>query len=144
MQYKAVAHTRDATLDELIDEMHELEEKLENLGEVHHVLYRAIIEQMDEIGATVARSETHVAKLTPKVTYDQSVLAKLREITDPEDLAGVYTPEHEEVRKVPEKWNMVRGKKLLRLGNDHRQIIASAKKFSANPSLKIYRNDTTP
>lgn len=143
MQYKAVAHTRDATLDELIDEMHELEAKLSNLGEVHHVLYRSIVEKMEEQGATVARSETHVAKLTPKVTYNQSVLAKLREITDPEDLEGVYTPEHEEVRKVPEKWNMVRGKKLLKLGNEHQSIIADAKQFSANPSLKIYRNDTT-
>ena len=136
MRYEDVEGMKDKTVGDLIDEIAHIEGELERYGKVHLFLYRAIIEEMDEIGATVARSDTHVAKLTPKISYDKAILARLREITDPEDLDGVYTPEHEEVRKVPEKWDMVRGKKLLRLGNEHQSIIADAKIYR-NPTLKV-------
>jgi PHP family Zn ribbon phosphoesterase len=138
MNYQDVKVTKGKTVSELIDEMAIVEEKLESLGKVHLFLYRAIIEGMEEMKATLAKSEKYAAELTPKISYDSSVLAKLREITDPSDLDGVYTPEHEEVKKVPEKWNMVKGKKLLKLGNDHQAIIDDAKIFG-NPSLKIYK-----
>jgi len=136
MRYEDVEGMKDKTVGDLIDEIAHIEGELERYGKVHLFLYRAIIEEMDEIGATVARSETHVAKLTPKVTYDQSVLAKLREITAPEDLEGIYTPEREVVKVEAERWNMVRGKKLLRLGNEHQSIIADAKIYR-NPTLKV-------
>ena len=135
MKYKDV--NWDANLQELIDEIKSLEDKLQNLGEAHYIVSRQIIEKMEEDGATIARSDKHVAKLTPKVSYDSSILANLREITAPEDLVGVYSPEHQEVRTVPEKWNMTKGKKLLKLGNDHKAIIDDAKIFG-NPSLKVY------
>ena len=138
MNYRDIAGTRDATTAELIDEIKVIEDELDKLGKEHYFLYRTIVEQMGRDGATVARSEENVAKLTPKISYDSTVLARLREITDPEDLEGVYTPEHEEVRKVPERWNMTKAKKLLRLGNDHSAIIDDAKIFG-NPSLKVYQ-----
>ena len=137
MNYRQVEDTSDATIPELIDQIKGVEDKLENLGEAHYLLYRQIIEEMEKDGATIARSENHVAKLTPKVSYDSTILAKLREITDPEDLDGVYTPEHEEVRKVPEKWNMTKGRALVIFGNAHSAIIEDAKIFG-NPTLKVY------
>jgi len=137
MNYEDAWTMKDVPLNDLIDQIKDVEDKLKNLGEAHYLLYRQIIEEMEKDGATIARSETHVAKLTPKVTYDHTVLAKLREITHPEDLDGVYTPEHEEVRKVPEKWNMTKGRKLLKLGNEHQAIIDDAKIFG-NPTLRVY------
>ena len=135
MNYRDIVLT--ASLEEVIDEIKCVEDELENLGEKHYILYRQIVEAMGDTGATIARSEKHVAKLTSKITYDSTILAKLREITDPEDLEGVYTPEHEEVRKVPEKWNMTKGRTLVKFGNEHQAIIDDAKIFG-RPSLKVY------
>jgi len=135
MNYKDISKTDK--LEDVIDEIKAVEDQLENLGEKHYILYRQVVEAMEDQGATIARTDTHVAKLTPKVSYDPSILAKLREITDPEDLDGVYTPEHEEIRMVPERWNMTKGRKLLKLGNDHQAIIEDAKIFG-NPSLKVF------
>jgi len=137
MNYEDAWTMKDVPLNDLIDQIKDVEDKLQNLGEAHYLLYRQIIEEMEKDGATIARSENHVAKLTPKVSYDSTILAKLREITDPEDLDGVYTPEHEEVRKVPEKWNMTKGRTLVKFGNEHSAIIEDAKIFG-NPTLKVY------
>ena len=142
MNYREITRFSGVPLGELIDQMKDIEDKLENLGEVHRILYRSIMEEMEEQGATIARSETNVAKLTPRVTYNSTILAKLREITDPEDLIGVYKPEHEEVRRVPEKWNMSKGRKLLKLGHEHQAIIDDAKQFGL-PGLTVYKRETS-
>jgi hypothetical protein len=70
------------------------------------------------------------------VTYDAAILAGLREITDPEDLAGIYYPAHEEVRQVPERWNMSKGRKLVKHSADHAAIIQDAKIYGS-PRVKI-------
>ena len=137
MNYEDAWTMKDVPLCDLIDQIKDIEDKLQNLGEAHYLLYRQIIEEMEKDNATIARSEKHVAKLTPKVSYDSTILAKLREITDPEDLDGVYTPERQVVKVEAERWNMTKGRKLLKFGNEHQAIIEDAKIFG-NPTLKVY------
>lgn len=127
MRVEALDEAIDATFDELVDELESVRRKLRNLDEARWMLESRVVELMDADGATEARTETGTVVLSRPVTYDYSILAQLREITSPADLGDIYAPEHEETTQVPEKWNMVRGKRLAKLGNTHRGIIDDAK-----------------
>ena len=95
-----------------------------------------IVEVMEQEGATVMRAGDRTVKISRPVTYDATILAGLREITDPLDLDGVYTPAHDEVKRIPEKWDMVKGRRLQNLGNNHRTLIERAKIFG-NPRIEV-------
>ncbi len=126
----------DFTLSELVEELEQVTLKIKHLGEAHWMLERRIVELMEENGATEARTEAGTVTLSYPITYSYSVLANLREITSPEDLEDCYTPEHEEVTRKPEKWDMTKAKKLGKLGKTHRDIIEDAK-MKGLPKIKI-------
>jgi hypothetical protein len=126
----------DFTFEELIDELSSVRVQLKHLKEALWMLEGRIVEVMTEEGATVMRAGERTVKISRPVTYDATILAGLREITDPLDLDGIYAPEHDETRRIPEKWDMVRGKKLSRLGSNHRTLIERAKIFG-NPRIEV-------
>lgn len=55
--------------------------------------------------------------------YDDSILCELRERLSPEDLTGVYTPEHEETVTIQAKWDGRRLPGLKRFGGEIADII---------------------
>jgi len=143
------------TVDEVVAELVDVRKTISALQEAEYILSRQIIEAMEEDGSermrtpagivTIPKSVTYDAAILaglreitiPKsVTYDAAILAGLREITDPEDLAGIYYPEHEEVRQVPERWNMSKGRKLVKHSGEHAAIIEDAKIYG-RPKVKI-------
>ena len=127
---------RDATLDEVVAELVDIRERLKAMQEAEYLLSRQIIEAMEDDGSERMRTEAGIVTISKSVSYDTSILAKLREITDPTDLEDCYTPEHDEVRRVPEKWDMARGRKLIRHSGDHAAIIEDAKIFGS-PKVKV-------
>lgn len=140
MELSKLQEAVDFTFDELIDELCDVKKQQRNIDETRWMLERQIAELMDKEGASTMRTENHVVKLTRPVSYDTTKLSALREITDPLDLDGVYSPEHEEVRRVPERWNMSKGRKLLNLGRAHQSIIEKAKIFG-NPKIEVFEKD---
>ena len=130
----------DFSFEELIDEHASIRLKLKHLKEASWVLEGRIAELMALEGATERRAGDRTVKITRPVTYDYTILAQLREITDPLDLDGIYTPAHDEMKRIPEKWDMVRGRKLSRLGTDHRTLITSAKIYG-NPRIEVSPKD---
>lgn len=129
---------RDATLDEVVAELVDIRERLKAMQEAEYLLSRQIVEAMEDDGSERMRTEAGIVTVTKAVSYDASILARLREITDPADLEGIYTPEHDEVRRVPEKWDMARGRRLLKHSADHAAIIEDAKIYGS-PKVKVVR-----
>ena len=125
----------DLTVEELVEELVRARESLESQRATVYYVERALIEAMQARGATVVRTDGGEATLTTPVTYDPGILAKLREITSPDDLVG-YTPEREVVKREPEKWNMTQAKTLAKLSHDHSGIIEDAKIYG-NPKIKF-------
>jgi hypothetical protein len=130
------------SVEELIEELVAARGKLRALEQAVYLTERAVVEAMQERGATIIKSDAGEATLVTPVTYDYSVLARLREITSPDDLVG-YTPDREVVRREPERWNMTQAKTMAKMSHDHRAIIEDAKipgnpkvQFKAKPTIK--------
>jgi len=134
LTYADVVHT--STTDEVVAELVDVRAKIKALQEAEYLLGRQIVETMEADGSERMRTPAGIVTLPRSVTYDASILAGLREITDPADLDGIYTPEHEEVKRVPERWNMSKGRKLLKHSADHAAIIEDAKIYGS-PKVKI-------
>ena len=126
MRLSDVQHTVDLNLEEMVDELVAARATLEAQQRVVWYLEKAVIEGMQERGATVVKTASGEATLRTPVRYDYGVLAALREITSPDDLIG-YTPEREVVKREPERWNMTQAKTLAKLSHEHRAIIDDAK-----------------
>lgn len=126
------------TVQEAADNLFDLRERIKTLREAEYELYRVVIDGLNDLKATKLRTDKVTVTMTEPVTYDATILTRLREITDPSDLEGVYTPEHEEVTQVPERWNMSKGRKLLALGKEHKAIIEDAKIYG-QPKLAVER-----
>mgnify|MGYP003135042927 CR=1 FL=1 len=139
MEYSEIEGTRGMNLDETVERLLLIRKQLKKLTEVEYLLTREVIEQMDDIGATESRVTVGKVELSRPVTYDTNVLAGLREITSPEDLAGAYTPPHDVVRHVPGSWNMTKGRSLKKLSHQHSGIIEDAKIYG-RPRVKIEEN----
>tara|TARA_R110000765_G_scaffold403342_1_gene499373 strand:+ start:708 stop:1148 length:441 start_codon:yes stop_codon:yes gene_type:complete len=139
MDYSEIEGIKDVTLDDAVEQLADVRKQLKTLQEVEWVLYTEVVRQMDDIGATESRVEIGKVALTRPVSYDYSVLAGLREITDPEDLEGAYTPPHEEVQHIQESWNMTKAKPLKKLSHQHGSIIEDAKIFG-RPKITIEEN----
>ena len=122
---------RDATLDETVEQLVDVRERIEAMREAEYLLSRQIIETMEDDGSERMRTPSGIVTIPRSVSYDASILARLREITDPADLEDCYTPEHDEVRRVPERWDMARGRRLLKHSADHASIITDAKIYGA-------------
>jgi len=127
---------QSSTFDEVVVELIGVRERIKAMQQAEYLLSRQIIETMEADGSERMRTPSGVVTTPRAVTYDTSILAGLREITDPDDLDGVYTPEHEETRTVPERWDMGKGRKLLKYSADHAAIIADAKIYGS-PKVKI-------
>ena len=69
-------------------------------------------------------------------TWDYTRLRQLKELVAPEELAAGFTPEHEAVVLVPEKWNMTRVWPLRKLGGDVKGII-EASRIPGRRRLKV-------
>ena len=121
----------DLSLDEVVEELVKIRAHKAETESLEFSLSRAVVKMLEERGAKVVRTPSGMVRVKRGLSFDPSVLARLREITDPEDLEGIYAPAHDEVKRVPEKWNMVKGKKLLHYGTEHRQIIEDAKIFGS-------------
>jgi hypothetical protein len=126
---------QDLSLEEMVEELVRARESLESQRATVHYIERAVVEAMQERGATVVRTDAGEATLTTPVTYDYGILAGLREITSPNDLVG-YTPEREVVKVEPERWNLTQAKALAKLSHHHAATIEAAKIYG-NPRLKI-------
>ena len=135
MRLEEAQYTLDLSLEELVDELVAARAKLKALEEACYLTERAVVEAMQERGATVIKCDAGEATLVTPVIYDYSILAQLREITSPDDLVG-YTPDREVVRREPEKWNMTQAKTLAKLSHDHRAIIEDAK-IPGNPKVQF-------
>jgi len=123
-----LAHAvQNATLDEVVVELVDVRKRIKAMEEAEYLLSRQVIEAMEADQSERMRTPEGVVTITRSVSYDAAILAALREITDPADLDGIYSPERDEVRRVPEKWNMARGRKLLKHSGDHAAIIEDAK-----------------
>ena len=127
---------RDATFDEIVEQLVDVRERIEAMREVEYLLSRKVIETMQEFGSERMRTPSGIVTIPRSVSYDASILARLRAITDPTDLEDCYTPEHDEVRRVPERWDMARGRRLLKHSADHAAIIEDAKIFGS-PKVKV-------
>ena len=127
---------RTSSVDEVVVELIEVRAKIQAMQEAEYLLSRQVIESMERDGSERIRTPSGVVTIPRSVTYDATILARLREITDPDDLDGIYYPEHEETRTVPERWNMAKGRKLLKYSGDHAAIIADAKIYGS-PKVKI-------
>jgi len=127
MRLDAAEAVRDATLDEVVAELVDIRERLKAMQEAEYLLCRQIIEAMEADGSERMRTPAGIVTISKSVAYDTSILAGLREITDPADLDDIYTPEHDEVRRMPEKWDMSRGRRLIKHSAAHAGIIEDAK-----------------
>ena len=134
LTYADAVHT--STTDEVVAELVDVRKRIEAMKEAEYLLSREIIEAMEKDGSERMRTPSGIVTMPRSVTYDASILAGLREITDPADLEGIYSPEHEEVKRVPEAWNMAKGRKLLKHSSDHAAIIEDAKIYGV-PRVKI-------
>jgi len=142
LDYRSVEHTKDLSLEELCVELRELTGTISTMQQAKWLLEGSIAEQMDALGATMVRHDDGITRLSYDVAYDYAALAQLREITDPEDLKGIYYPAGEKTVQTPEKWNMSKGRSLANLGGEHRAIIERARKVQKDrPSIKFYEKD---
>jgi len=130
-----------STLDEVVAELVEVRERITTMREAEYLLSRQIIESMQADGSERMRTPSGIVTTPRPVTYDASILAKLREITDPADLEGIYTPEREVLRLEPERWDMSRGRRLLKFSGDHAAIVEDAKIYG-RPRVKIEQEAT--
>ena len=135
MKLAEAQRTINLSLEELVDELVEARAALKAQEQAVYYLERAVVEGMEDRGATVVRTDAGEATLTVPMSYDYAKLAALREITSPDDLVG-YTPEREITKVEPERWNMTQGKTLARLSRDHAAIIEDAK-IEGNPRVKF-------
>ena len=134
MRLSEVQHTLDMSLEDMVDELVEARANLKRQEEVVFYVERAVVEAMQDRGASIVKTDAGTARLTTPVSYDYSVLAGLREITSPDDLVG-YTPEREVVKRESERWNMTQAKTLANLSHQHRAIIDDAKIYG-DPRVK--------
>ena len=130
MRLSEVQHTLDMSLEDMVDELVEARANLKRQEEVVYYVERAVVEAMQDRGASIVKTDGGSARLTRPVSYDYSVLAGLREITSPDDLVG-YTPEREVVKREAERWNMTQAKALSKLSHDHAQIVEDAKIYGS-------------
>jgi len=136
MRLSEAEAVRDLSLEEMVEELVGVRERIKAMQQAEYLLSRQIIETMEADGSERMRTPSGVVTTPRAVTYDTSILAGLREITDPDDLVGIYTPEREVVKREPEKWNMAKGRKLLKYSADHAAIIEDAK-IHGSPRVKI-------
>ena len=80
---------------------------------------------MEAEEATVILHPTHTVELKESLAYDPSKLATLRELIDPAELerSGAFTPAHDAIVNVSDKWNMTKVKTFTKRGGEIKATI---------------------
>ena len=127
MDYELARKIREKTDAELIEYLADNREYLQTLRDIIGITEMEITGRLENRNATIMRGENKTVEISSKTEWDKSKLSQLREMFSPDELKDIYTPEHEEVVTVPEKWNMAKGKRLLKYGSEVSSIIDSAR-----------------
>ena len=127
MDYELARKIREKTAAELIQYLADNREYLQTLRDIIGITEMEITSRLENRNATIMRGENKTVEISSKVDWDKSKLSQLREMFSPDALKDLYTPEHEEVVTVPEKWNMAKGRRLLKYGSEVSSIIDSAR-----------------
>ncbi len=127
MDYELARKIREKTDAELIQYLADNREYLQTLRDIIGITEMEITSRLENRNATIMRGENKTVEISSKTEWDKSKLSQLREMFSPDELKDIYTPEHEEVVTVPEKWNMAKGRRLLKYGSEVSSIIDSAR-----------------
>lgn len=126
-------HIHDLTIDELAEELVNVKSKINNLKTIQKDVEKALVNEMDIEGSKKTRTSSGLVTKYRRTEFDYSVLAELKEITDAQDLEGIYFPEH--MAKVPEKWDMREGRHLADLSTRHKNIIDEARELGSENNV---------
>ena len=135
-KHESIVQAENLNDEDLVEEFARVVQEFEQIRDQLGIIRMLLTQRMEGTGATVMRGTLHNVVGTVKSDYDYSILARLREFLDPDELEGMYTPEHDEVTRVGEKWNMTQTKKLLKLGEPFSTIIEDARVTVGRMSLK--------
>ena len=127
MDYELARKIREKTDAELIQYLADNREYLQTLRDIIGITEMEITSRLENRNATIMRGENKTVEISSKTEWDKSKLSQLREMFSPDELKDIYTPEHAEVVTVPEKWNMAKGRRLLKYGSEVSSIIDSAR-----------------
>ena len=127
MDYELARKIREKTDAELIQYLADNREYLQTLRDIIGITEMEITSRLENRNATIMRGENKTVEISSKTEWDKSKLSQLREMFSPDELKDIYTPEHEEVVTIPEKWNMAKGRRLLKYGSEVSSIIDSAR-----------------
>ena len=127
MDYELARKIREKTDAELIQYLADNREYLQTLRDIIGITEMEITGRLENRNATVMRGDNKEVEISSQVDWDKSKLSQLREMFSPDELEGIYTAEHEKVVTVPEKWNMAKGRRLLKYGSEVSSIIDSAR-----------------
>ncbi len=95
---------------------------------------------MESEEATVILHPTHTVELKESLAYDHSKLAALHELFDPGELqrTGAFTPAHDAIVNVSDKWNMTKVKTFTKRGGEIKATIeGSAYVSGVKLSIKV-------
>ena len=113
---------------ELIESLIEAKETLKTARSTVSYVEMLLIQRMEARGASRLRGLLHDVEGGAKTAdWDYSKLAQLREFYSAEELEGIYTPAHEKTVNVKEKWDMGKGRRLRKDGDEIVQIIEDAR-----------------
>lgn len=76
------------TLEEMVEELVQARDSLASQQATVYYIERAVVEAMQERGATVVRTDGGEATLTTPVSYDYGILAQLRAIIEDAKIPG--------------------------------------------------------
>ena len=127
MDYELARRIREKTDAELIEYLADNREFLQTLRDIIGITEMEITGRLENRNATVMRGDNKEVEISSKTEWDKTKLIPLREMFSPDELEGIYTPAREEVVTVPEKWNMARGRRLLKYGSEVSSIMDSAR-----------------
>ena len=127
MDYELARKIREKTDAELIQYLADNREYLQTLRDIIGITEMEITSRLENRNATIMRGENKTVEISSKTEWDKSKLSQLREMFSPDELKDIYTPDHEEVVTIPEKWNMAKGRRLLKYGSEVSSIIDSAR-----------------
>lgn len=108
----------------------------EATDEAQRLEYEAI-RRIQERGAKSLFSVDFEAVLEYRVEYDQPGLRALLEVLPAEGIMESFSPQHEETRTVPDKWDVTKAKKwAAKIGTEALAILEKAK-IEGNPRVKL-------
>jgi len=137
LEFTELAELESWNDEDLVEEFARVSQIVKDTRDRLGYIQMIITRRMEKIGATVMPGHLHDIEGTVRTEYDYSILAKIRERLDPDDLEGMYTPAHDTVVHVEENWNMQQTKKLLKRGKPFTTYINDAKMTAGRMKIKV-------